>query len=89
MPQKKLNPTNWAALLQAEIATRGTKFPPGAKSIPEIRADRKAAGLPWGESFTRRWLRELVGEGQARVIDGFIPSKSTGSLVKATRYLLK
>lgn len=70
---KKPAPDPWAALFR-EALSRPEKRPisDGWKTIPELQADRKKAGVPYGENMTRRWIISLGDrvekfEGSVRV----------------------
>lgn len=88
MSRPKSKPTEgWAKLLQAEIARRGTAWTEEHKSLEELCAMRKRAGLPSSKKPTQTWVRGEIQAGRIERVEGL--SVRAGKLVRASRYLVK
>ena len=62
---------SWAALV--EESSRDTTVPSNAKTLDEIMAELKEAGLPFGKGYALKYVRETVKRGAAtehRVLRG-------------------
>ena len=60
-----------AALLQQELSQRGTRWPAGALSFDEVRAERRRAKLPYGSKQTQRFLRDARNAGKVEMLRGY------------------
>lgn len=76
-----------AALLQEELANRDTRFPEGARTFDEVRAERKKGGLSYGRYQTRKFLQRLQRQGKVEYLRGH---RVRGSQVlPVVKYLFK
>ena len=93
MPRLKSKPTkpssdaSWANLLQAEVATRETKFPPGSKTHEEIRAMMKKSGLPHCKNYTDTFLTRSNRAGTIKTVRGVVLNEN-GRLIRTSRYVV-
>jgi hypothetical protein len=77
----------WANLLQAEIATRETKFPHGSKTFEEIQTMLKKSGLPHSKNYTDIFLTKSNRAGTIKTIRGVVLN-ADGKLIRASRYVI-
>ena len=93
MPRLKLSLTkpssdaSWANLLQAEVATRETKFPSGSKTYEEIQAMLKKSGLPHSKNYTKVFLTKSNRAGTIKTVRGVVLNEN-GKLIRASRYVV-
>jgi hypothetical protein len=84
---KPSSDASWANLLQAEVATRETKFPPGSKTYEEIRAMMKKSGLPHCKKYIDTFLTKSNRAGTIKTVRGVVLNEN-GWLIRAQRYVV-
>ncbi len=77
----------WAQLLRSEVRPT-EEFTPDHKTLDEIRAELKAAGMPSGRCYVQRWLSQAIAKGTVSRLEGHLPD-SNGRLRRVAKYLVK